>query len=232
MRIFKIISLTAVCLLLGVFIALQFRSVKINQVLAQYEKKNVNEIIDELLMEKNTNEQLKTRLQELQKEVDFYKTDENGDKKYVEDLEKEILNARIRAGLETVKGSGIVLTVEASGDKMIEDRHIEELINELKATDVQAICINDERIVALSEIRKAGDYIMVNGRQLVPPYTIKAIGDADRIERSLRLLGGVLEKYQYYDFKVDLKKEENIVVPGVREEFLRIDGLTPVTQSF
>lgn len=150
----------------------------------------------------------------------------------MEDLEKEILNARIRAGLETVKGSGIVLTVEASGDKMIEDRHIEELINELKATDVQAICINDERIVALSEIRKAGDYIMVNGRQLVPPYTIKAIGDADRIERSLRLLGGVLEKYQYYDFKVDLKKEENIVVPGVREEFLRIDGLTPVTQSF
>lgn len=69
MRIFKIISLTAVCLLLGVFIALQFRSVKINQVLAQYEKKNVNEIIDELLMEKNTNEQLKTIFRSFRKRL-------------------------------------------------------------------------------------------------------------------------------------------------------------------
>ena len=48
----------------------------------------------------------------------------------------------------------------------MEDRHIEELINELKASDVQAISVNDERVVAMSEIRKAGNYIMVNGTNL------------------------------------------------------------------
>ncbi len=231
MRVFKIISLTAVCLILGVTIALQFKSVKVNQVLAQYEKKNYSEIIDELLLEKSNNDKLKVRLQELQKDVDAFKSGENSDKKYIEDLEKAVLNARMMAGLETVKGSGIVLYMEAQGERIIEDRHIEEIINELKATDVQAICVNDERIVAMSEIRKAGDYIMINGRQLVPPYTIKAIGDGERIERSLNLLGGVLGTYQkFYEFKVELKKEENIVVPGVREDFLRIDQLAPVTQ--
>ncbi|MGI6122761.1 MAG: DUF881 domain-containing protein [Acetivibrionales bacterium] len=230
MKTFKTISLTAVCLILGIIMAWQYRSVKLNQVLAQYEKKSVNEIIDELLIEKNNNENLKQRLQELQKEVDTLKAGETGVKENVEALEQSVLIARMKAGLETVKGSGLIITIEASGLKSVEDRHIEELINELKASDVQAISVNDERVVAMSEIRKAGNYIMVNGNQLVPPYTIKAIGNADNMERSLKLLGGVLEKYQYYEFKTSLKKEENIVIPAVREEYIKIDKLTPVVQ--
>jgi len=227
-KIFKTISLTAVCLVMGIIVAWQYRSVKMNQVLAQYEKKNVSEIIEELLVEKNNNENLKQRLQELQREVDTFKSGEMDVKENIEALEKQVLAARMKAGLETVKGAGLIITIEAGGLKTVEDRHIEELINELKASDVQAISVNDERIVAMSEIRKAGDYIMVNGNQLVPPYTIKAIGNADNMERSLKLLGGVLEKFQIYEFKTTIKKEENVVIPAVREEYIKIDRLTPV----
>ncbi len=228
MKIFKTISLTAVCLVMGIIVAWQYRSVKMNQVLAQYEKKSVSEIIEELLVEKNNNENLKQRLQELQKEVDTFKSGEMDVKENIEALQQQVLAARIKAGLETVKGAGLIITIEAGGLKTVEDRHIEELINELKASDVQAISVNDERIVAMSEIRKAGDYIMVNGNQLVPPYTIKAIGNAENMERSLKLLGGVLEKFQIYEFKTTIKKEENVVIPAVREEYIKIDRLTPV----
>ncbi|NLX63735.1 MAG: DUF881 domain-containing protein [Clostridiaceae bacterium] len=228
MKVFKTVSLTAVCLVMGIIVAWQYRSVKMNQVLAQYEKKSVSEIIEELLAEKNNNENLKQRLQELQREVDTFKSGEMDVKENIEALEQQVLAARIKAGLETVKGAGLIITIEAGGLKTVEDRHIEELINELKASDVQAISVNDERIVAMSEIRKAGDYIMVNGNQLVPPYTIKAIGHADNMERSLKLLGGVLEKFQIYEFKTSIKKEENIVIPAVREEYIKIDRLTPV----
>lgn len=201
MKTFKTISLTAVCLVLGIIVAWQYRSVKMNQVLAQYEKKNVSEIIEELLIEKNNNENLKQRIQELQKEVDTFKAGETGVRENVEALERSVLAARVKAGLETVKGAGLIITIEAGGLKTVEDRHIEELINELKASDVQAISVNDERIVAMSEIRKAGDYIMVNGNQLVPPYTIKAIGQADNMERSLRLLGGYLKNFNILSSK-------------------------------
>jgi len=227
-KVFKTISLTAVCLVMGIIVAWQYRSVKMNQVLAQYEKKSVSEIIEELLVEKNNNENLKQRLQELQREVDTFKSGEMDVKENIEALEQQVLAARIKAGLETVKGSGLIITIEAGGLKTVEDRHIEELINELKASDVQAISVNDERIVAMSEIRKAGDYIMVNGNQLVPPYTIKAIGHADNMERSLKLLGGVLEKFQIYEFKTSIKKDDNVVIPAVREEYIKIDRLTPV----
>jgi len=213
---------------MGIIVAWQYRSVKMNQVLAQYEKKSVSEIIEELLVEKNNNENLKQRLQELQKEVDTFKSGEMDVKENIEALQQQVLAARIKAGLETVKGAGLIITIEAGGLKTVEDRHIEELINELKASDVQAISVNDERIVAMSEIRKAGDYIMVNGNQLVPPYTIKAIGNAENMERSLKLLGGVLEKFQIYEFKTTIKKEENVVIPAVREEYIKIDRLTPV----
>lgn len=229
MKTFKTMAITMVCLVLGVIVAWQFRSVKSNQILAQYEKKSVNEIIDELLVEKNNNESLKLRLQELQKEVDTFKAGETDIEKNVEALEQAVLVARIKAGLETIKGSGLIITLEAGGLKSVEDRHIEELINELKASDVQALSVNDERIVSMSEIRKAGDYIMVNGNQLVPPYTIKAVGDPDNMERSLRLLEGVLEKFQYYEFIVNIKKDENVIIPAVREEFIKIDKLTTVT---
>ncbi|HHY63517.1 MAG TPA: DUF881 domain-containing protein [Clostridiaceae bacterium] len=230
MKVFRTIALTAVCLVLGIMMAWQFRSVKLNQVLAQYEKKNINEIIDELLLVKKNNEDLKERLQELQREVDAFKDGETSIRDKLDALQKEILIARIKAGLETVKGPGLIITIEPGTVKNVEDRHIEEILNELKASDVQAISVNDERIVAMSEIRNAGDYIMINGNQLVPPYTIKAIGQADNMERSLKLLGGVLEKFELYGFNVTLKKEEVIVIPAVRDDgtVIRIDKLTPV----
>lgn len=228
MKTFRVISLTIVCLVLGITIAWQFKSVKVNQVLAQYEKKNINELIDELLMEKSNNEDLKARLQEFQEELDAIKNNDNYDKQLLEDLKQEVLNARIMAGLVTVKGPGLVITIKAGDDMEVEDRHIEDLVNELKASDVQAISVNDERIVALSEIRNAGDYIMINGRQLVPPYVVKAIGDADKMERALNLLMGVIDKFKFYGFDVNISKEENIIIPGVRD--ISIDMLTPVEQ--
>ena len=228
MKLFKSISLAVVCLILGVIMAWQFSSVKQNQVLAQYEKKNINEIFDELLIEKTNNENLKLRLQDLQKEVDTFKAGETDVKENIKALEEAVLLARIKAGLETIKGPGLMITIEAGGLKTVEDRHIEELINELKASDVQAVSVNDERLVSMSEIRKAGDYIMINGNQLVPPYTIKAIGDPDNMERSLRLMAGVLEKFNYYEFIVNIMKDENVIIPAIREEYIKIDKLTPV----
>ena len=68
----------------------QFSSVKQNQVLAQYEKKNINEIFDELLIEKNNNENLKLRLQELQLEVDTFKAGETDVQENIKALEEAV----------------------------------------------------------------------------------------------------------------------------------------------
>lgn len=230
MRVFKISSLTVVCLLLGIVIAMQYRSVKVNNTLAVYEQQRVNDLIMELLREQETNEQLTHRIEELQKDLEFYRNDSKSDAETIEKLNEEILRLEIIAGLKTVKGRGVIVTIEGIGNAHVDDDNILAVLNELRAADVQALAVNDERIIATSEVRRAGGYMMVNGRKLLPPYVIKAIADPDNLEGSLKIMDGVVDMLKYYNLKVEVKKEENVIIPAVRSDgtVLRYDLLEPV----
>ena len=230
MKVFKISSLTVVCLLLGIIIAMQYRSVKVNNTLAVYEQQRVNDLIMELLREQETNEQLTHRIEELQKDLEFYRNDSKSDAETIEKLNEEILRLEIIAGLKTVKGRGVIVTNDGIGNAHVDDDNILAVLNELRAADVQALAVNDERIIATSEVRRAGGYMMVNGRKLLPPYVIKAIADPDNLEGSLKIMDGVVDMLKYYNLKVEVKKEENVIIPAVRSDgtVLRYDLLEPV----
>ncbi len=230
MKFGKVTALTVVCLIIGVIVTWQYGSVKANQQLASFEKMRVSDLVEEVLQERSNNEKLQQRIDDLSSELAAFDSEARTDRDAMEKMQQDTMAARVIAGLETVKGSGLLIELDAGGDRVIEDRHMLELINELRASDVQAMSINDERIVATTEIRKAGRYIMVNGRQLVTPYVIKAIGDPGKMENSLRLLGGIMEKFALYSFEVTLTEHENIIVSAVRDDgtVLRTDRLTPV----
>jgi len=230
MKIFKVTSLTLVCLLLGVVIAMQYRSVMVINSLSAYEQQRSSDLITDLLREKRNNEQLQQRIDELQKELETYRTSSNNELETIRELNEYITKLQILAGLKTVKGAGVVVTMNSIGNAVIDDTNILNVLNELRATDVQALAVNDERIIATSEVRKAGSYMTVNGRKLLPPYVIKAIADPDKLESSLKMMSGVVETLGYYNIKVDIKKEENIIIPAVRDDgtVLKYDLLTPV----
>ena len=109
------------------------------------------------------------------------------------------------------------------------------VVNELRASDAQAISVNGERIVALSEIREAGKkYFMINGKQVIAPFEIKAIADPQKLEHTLKMLGGVVSTLEsIYQLKVDVKKVDDIVIPKVRNDgtVLKTDLLKPVTSE-
>jgi uncharacterized protein YlxW (UPF0749 family) len=228
-----VFGITIVCLILGIVIAWQYGSVKKNLQVASYEKKRVNELVADILQEKSNNEKLQKQIEDLKSEIGAFSKEESVDKEVVAQLKESILTARIMAGLETVKGKGLIITMSAAGDRYIEDRHILDLLNELRASDVQAMAVNDERIVSTSEIRKAGRFIMVNGRQLVSPYIIKAIGNPTSMENSLRLMGGILEKFELYEFKVEISHDDSVIIPAVRDDgtVLRSDFLEPLSKT-
>jgi uncharacterized protein YlxW (UPF0749 family) len=219
-----------VAIILSSLIAMQYRSVKVNNTLAVYEQQRVNDLIMELLREQETNEQLTHRIEELQKDLEFYRNDSKSDAETIEKLNEEILRLEIIAGLKTVKGRGVIVTIEGIGNAHVDDDNILAVLNELRAADVQALAVNDERIIATSEVRRAGGYMMVNGRKLLPPYVIKAIADPDNLEGSLKIMDGVVDMLKYYNLKVEVKKEENVIIPAVRSDgtVLRYDLLEPV----
>ena len=102
---------------------------------------------------------------------------------------------KIEVGLTDVKGEGIAVTVSdsinASSDVynstfVVHDTTLMQVVNDLKLAGAEAISVNDERIVAMSEFICVGPAVKVNGTKLFAPFTIKAIGVPDKLEAAVR----------------------------------------------
>jgi uncharacterized protein YlxW (UPF0749 family) len=222
------ISLAMVLLLLGCVISMQFKSTSNNKQIAAYDNKRTDELKDELIQEKKNNEILTDKNNELQKEITDYESKQGGADTVLLNMRKELLKAKLLGGLIAVKGKGITVTIDNTAVYFVEDLDILKVLNELRASGAQAMSVNNERIIATSEIRTAGNYIMVNGRQLIAPFEIKAIADPDELENSLKILGGIVEELQAY-FKVTVAKSNEITIPKTRDDStsLNTNMLTP-----
>lgn len=229
MKIARNIAMTMVCILLGIMLALQYKSININQSMASFENKRMDELKTELIRLQGQKDSLQQRVQALEEENQTYARVKAGDSDAAKQIQDNLKNARIFAGLETVKGKGIIVTLDNNGLNYVEDYDILDVVNELRASGAQAISVNDERIVAMSEIRRAGAYIMINGKQYNAPFTIKAISDPDDLERSLNLMGGVLEGIED-ELNVAVKKSEDITIYKFVDDntTIKTNLLTPI----
>uniref|UniRef100_UPI0031D19CCF DUF881 domain-containing protein n=1 Tax=Streptomyces hawaiiensis TaxID=67305 RepID=UPI0031D19CCF len=107
--------------------------------------------------------------------------------------------AGILSGAVAVHGPGVKLVVndakeaasggdgnprETSGFSdtgRVRDRDMQRVVNGLWESGAEAVSINGQRLTALSAIRAAGDAILVDNKPLVPPYTVLAVGDGQRL---------------------------------------------------
>jgi uncharacterized protein YlxW (UPF0749 family) len=233
MKYGRSIAITAICVLLGMIMAWQYKSIDYNQREKSLERKSLEELKDELIREQRNNENLSIRNAELEKENKEYENSKGDVTKETQILKNELERTRIIAGFVDVKGKGVIITLDNDLADVTESNLL-NVVNELRASDTQAISINDERIVGSSEIREAGrKYIMINGKQMRPPFVIKAIANPDKLERALKLLGGVLDSLQDLQIKVDIKKDDNIIIKKVRDDgsVIKSDLLTPIVNQ-
>ncbi|MGI6669432.1 MAG: DUF881 domain-containing protein [Acetivibrionales bacterium] len=213
MKFARNLAMTILCILLGIMLALQYKSVNYYQSIAAYDNMRLEELKTELITLQNQKDSLQGRLEELENENKMYQEAKAGDSEATQQIQNNLKKARIFAGLETVKGKGVIITLDNySTFVRVRDFDILNVVNELRASGAQAISVNDERIVAMTEIRDAGSYIMINGKRFKAPFTIKAIADPDALERSLTLIGGVLENLESEMLQVSIKKSDEVVI--------------------
>lgn len=142
-----------------------------------------------------------------------------GDRKVLNDL-------KIKAGEVPLHGPGVLVVVNDSkvtpkaGENpnlyVIHDDDLLRLLNELRAAGAEALSINQERLLDISEVRCAGPTVSVNNTRFSPPYEIRAIGDPKTLESALRLRGGVVETLKFWGITVDVKKKDNLVIPAYK----------------
>ena len=101
----------------------------------------------------------------------------------------------MQAGTNALEGTGLEVrmadsdrdppSADDSGAFRIHDRDVQLVVNALFAAGAEAVAVNENRIVATTAVRAAGDTVVVNFRPLSPPYKIVAIGaDRDRFAES------------------------------------------------
>lgn len=215
-------------IILGVLLAVQFRSTLLAEMQRSASKLDIEHLIASISEEMQINEQLKSEIEEniLKKQMLL--------KSIVDDKNDDILTREwqsvwLKAGLTAVKGPGITIKLDDADAReksdnlellIIHDQDIRFILNELKKAGAQAISINGERIVPMSEQICAGPTILINKNRYPVPYIINAIGDPDLLYdafiRSERVAQMLRDK-----IRIEVAKSKEVLVPA----FSNIDNI-------
>lgn len=212
------IALGLMCLLLTGAIVVQLNTIKeaTRIVGTQYAEAGLKE---EVIKWKEDYERKYKELEEKQETLETVRKDATKDSGRTKQLQEDLDNTNRLLGLTEVTGSGLILTLsdqdriklkETGGDPTQAIVHAEDLIqiiNELKNSGAEAISINGQRIVAMSDIVSiSGDIIRINGERTTDPFEIKAIGETDRLLSALRIKGGFMDMYNDINYTITIEK--------------------------
>lgn len=214
-KIILAISIGCVALILTMVIFTQFKTVDETDITA-IETMRETELREELASWKTKYEEVDAKITETNNKINDYKQELDNNANSSKILEDEVKEAEKKLGYTDVKGQGIIVTI-SDGEKSIIDHYdLLDLVNELNSAGAEAISINDERIVAVTDITNV-EYriILVNTKKVSGPYTIKAIGDKKALETALIIKGGYADRLKIVDEKgIEIKQEDNIIVPA------------------
>lgn len=205
------ILVAAVFMVLGFMLSVQYRTTEMQKTIRL---ERVEDLSERLKVMESENKKLLDELEELRR---------HGSEPAVK---SELERLHIMAGATDVTGPGIEVVLDDSNIAkktrenpnlyIIHDEDLMRVLNELRAAGAEAISINDQRIVAMSEIRCAGPTVSVNNVRSAPPYVIKAIGQPETLMSALRIRGGVVETFEFWGIQVKMKKEEKVFIKALK----------------
>jgi len=210
-------SIGLVCLALGLMLTLQFRNVQNYGGILSIQR--AQELASELKDIRNQRDSLQARVSEYEGRIQEYEESAARVSVVAEGMRNDLERARLLAGLTDVEGTGITVSLsEAQTDQefnvfFIHYDKLLKVLNELNAAGAEAVSINEQRVIATTEIRLAGSHININYQRFAPPFVFKAIGDPQTLEAALKLKGGIVEELEYYGILVNIKREQELFIP-------------------
>ncbi|MGI6050015.1 MAG: DUF881 domain-containing protein [Acetivibrionales bacterium] len=208
--------------LFGILINVQLRSTLASNPNADTSAK---EYAIELEKERNEGKRLMEQLAVKEAELEqlWQNLGTNSNNQEINELLRKRDFEYLRAGLTTVSGRGIVITMEDAPAKgeldvneyIIHDGNINDVLEALKENGAQAISINGERVVFNTKPVCAGPTIIVNENRYPPPYVIEAIGDPDVLYDAIETLPQVAFM-RLTDIRIQTEKKEEIIINRYR----------------
>jgi uncharacterized protein YlxW (UPF0749 family) len=215
----SMISIALVCVALGMMMSLQLRSTDEYDIISTRTSR-VEDLTLRLQQATDSNDLLAAQNLELQEKLNKARSENEA----FADMQEELSQARMLAGFAKVRGPGVILTLNDSlrslspGEDpnylLVHDDDLLRIVNELKTSGAEAISVNNERIIAMSEIRCVGTTILVNTKKITPPFVIAATGDPQSLEAGITMKGGYLEALRFSGIQINLQKVEQLELPA------------------
>lgn len=225
-KIVMSITIGIACLSLMLVMFMQFKVVKETDI-TSIESMRESELRVELSNWKDQYKELKERYEETNQKISEYQNEKESDEKTYELLQKELEEQNLHLGKTDVEGEGIVIVLTDKGEqktaegdiiRAIDDEDLLIIVNELFGAGAEAISINEERIVVTSDIIKIGEgensFIKINGKRILAPYVIRAIGNQTYLESAILGKGGHADELQELGHEISIEKLRKVEIGG------------------
>lgn len=124
---------------------------------------------------------------------------------------KKVLISNKIIGKSDVMGSGLEIVIDTSETKDITAINLLQIINDLRVSKAEAISINDQRIVNMTDIMDINkEYILVDSICVSSPYIIKVIGNKNELMQTINLENSAISKLESTGRNVSILSKNNI----------------------
>ncbi len=220
-KVTVVITIAIACFALVTIMFMQFKI--INQTdITSIEAMTEQELRMELATWRQKYEQAQEIYQENLEKLQEYKEKVKSDAESSKLIENELQQINKYLGKTDVQGEGIIIKLKDTTDEDVIPITSEDLlfiVDYLRIAGAEAISINNERIVNMSDIVYVNNTIIyVNQQRILAPYEIKAIGNPTYLESTLLGNGGYIDILINSGFEVDITKSNKVTINKYNKE--------------
>lgn len=223
-KITMAIAISIACFALVFVMSMQFKIVYQTDI-TEIENMRETELRTELANWKAKYQDTEEKYEETVAKIEEYQQTKESNEETEKLVNTELEQVNKTLGKTDVEGEGIeIILREVQNEEIVQINadNLLVIVNALKLAGAEAISINEERIINMSDIVNINGtfarFVKVNGQRILAPYVIKAIGNQTYLESALLGNGGCVDELKKLGHDVSIEKINRVKIAKYKDE--------------
>jgi uncharacterized protein YlxW (UPF0749 family) len=205
------------CVLLGVAIATQVRQTNSGDSLDTARPADLLVLLDSLRQREAT---LSTEVAELQSTLTALQASGSSDQAAIQNAQARLAALSILIGTVGATGPGVTVRIEDPGPGVAPQAML-DVLDELRAAGAEAIQIGDGHQAVRAGVDTwivgAPGTLTVDGKILMPPYSVLAIGDPPTLAAAMNIPGGAVDSVKRVGGTMSVQQGDKVDITALRQ---------------
>ncbi len=205
------------CLLLGVAIATQVRQTTSGDSLDTARPADLLVLLDSLRQREAT---LSTEVAELQRSLNALQASGSSDQTAIQNAQARLAALSILIGTVGATGPGVTVRIDDPGPGVAPQAML-DVLDELRAAGAEAIQIGDHHQAVRTGVDTwivgAPGALTVDGKTLMPPYSVVAIGDPPTLAAAMNIPGGAVDSVKRVGGTMSVQQADKVDITTLRQ---------------